>query len=107
MGRNSDHKIDVSDLQYYFDAQEKNTLDGSKYCIKSRAILALRDRLLNLPDADFDSAMKTLNGFIDQQSKSHNSDANTSPQSQEKDAMRLYEQGTAKEAIGTSKVNPI
>lgn len=97
-------KIDVSDVRYYFDAQEKNSLDGSQYCLKSRAILALRDRLLTLPDKDFDSAIRTLHGLLDQNTKAQGSDDSVPNKAAGKDALSLYEQGSSG---STNKINPI
>ncbi|MFW7380478.1 MAG: hypothetical protein ACOH5I_16820 [Oligoflexus sp.] len=56
--------INLEDLHYYFDSREKDTLDYGGRSRKSREVLALRDRLLTLPDQEFEMAIKTLHQMI-------------------------------------------
>ncbi len=53
-----------SELQYYFDAQQRDFLDRGAIGRKSGEFLALRDKLLALPDAEFEVAMKTLRNLV-------------------------------------------
>lgn len=57
--------IDLDSLHYYFDSREKDSLDYGGRSRKSREVLALRDRLLSLPDSEFEMAIKTLQRMID------------------------------------------
>lgn len=56
--------VRFSELQYYFDAQQRDFLDRGAMGRKAGEFLALRDKLLALPDQDFEVAMKTLRNLI-------------------------------------------
>ena len=98
-------KIDVDQLQYYFDAKRKDTKDKHSACDRSRRVLDLRDRLLTLSDVEFDLALKTLNGLLDQ-SKSSVKDAKSSSQ-KSREALNLYETAQAQDSSPPGKINPV
>ncbi len=52
-GASKSQTIDVSELQYYFDAVERDSLDRQSHSRRSSEVLAIRDKLLTLPDKDF------------------------------------------------------
>jgi hypothetical protein len=82
-------KFDISELKYYFDAQEKDSLDTDGRSRKSREVLTLRDQLLSLPDKEFELAIKTLNHMLrgnPDDSQSKNDEAKRSS-----DAHELYQ----------------
>ncbi|WP_218109857.1 hypothetical protein [Oligoflexus tunisiensis] len=56
--------IDVSELQYYFDAVERDSLDRQSHSRRSSEVLAIRDKLLTLPDKDFEAAVQTIKNIL-------------------------------------------
>ena len=100
-------KINMSELQYYFDAKQKDSKDSSGVCTKSRKVLALRDRLLTLSDDEFDLSIQTVNGLLDNRSK-ESEDGSKKNKSEQHDAATLYENTKAVEAAAnTGKIDPI
>ena len=97
-------KFDVNQLQYYFDSKVKDVKDSSGLCAKSRKVLALRDRLMTLPDSEFDIAIQTLNGLLDKKSQQQQSDED---KTESDEAYNLYERSQGTEARNPGKVNPI
>ncbi|SME94475.1 hypothetical protein [Pseudobacteriovorax antillogorgiicola] len=99
-------KFDVHQLQYYFDAKQKDSKDSRSLCSKSRRFLDLRDRMLNLSDQDFNLAIDTLNSLLDNKAKS---EAQESASGQEKthDALALYERSQSSDSSAPSKVSPV
>jgi len=81
-------QINLEDLHYYFDSREKDTLDHGGRSRKSREVLALRDRLLTLPDSEFEMAIKTLNNML--QDERYSDQKKELPNSE--DAATLYQQ---------------
>lgn len=100
-----DTKIPVSDLHYYFDAKRKDSKDKHSASDRSRKVLDLRDRLLTLSDTEFELALKTLNGLLDQ--TKGNSKESKDSKSETRDAISLYEKAQAHEPAPVGKVNPI
>ena len=61
----SDKKnIDVDELALYFAGQERNRIDRGSSARRTARVLALRDRLLALPEKDFDATIKTLENLL-------------------------------------------
>ena len=83
-------KINYHDLQYYFDSQVKNALDGRSLCDRSRTMNALVGRLLQLPKSEFESAVKALTGLLDQ-GHAKNQDDDTEQNRNRHLALELYE----------------
>ena len=99
-------KIAVNDLEYYFDAKRKDTKDQNSASDRSRKVLDLRDRLLTLSDSDFELAIKTLHGLLDQKTQDGKSDSQSGNEPNQ-DAVNLYEKTQANDGTATSKINPI
>ena len=57
-------KVKLSDLFYYFDSQERNRLDQGRLGRKSGQVLALREKLLCLPEPEFDVAIRTIEQIV-------------------------------------------
>ncbi len=83
--------IDVNDLFYYFDAQEKNLLDYGRLGRKTGQVLALRSRLLSLPDGEFESAMGAIEKIVGPSSLERNGSNIPKPIRQAR-ALELFEQ---------------
>ncbi|HET9236733.1 MAG TPA: hypothetical protein VFO10_05760 [Oligoflexus sp.] len=63
-GASKSQMIDVSELQYYFDAVERDSLDRQSHSRRSSEVLAIRDKLLTLPDKDFQAAVQTIKNIL-------------------------------------------
>ncbi|HYX33829.1 MAG TPA: hypothetical protein VE954_12005 [Oligoflexus sp.] len=63
-GASKSQTIEVSELQYYFDAVERDSLDRLNHSRRSSEVLAIRDRLLTLPDKDFEVAVQTIKNIL-------------------------------------------
>lgn len=63
-GASKSQTIDVSELQYYFDAVERDSLDRQSHSRRSSEVLAIRDKLLTLPDKDFEAAVQTIKNIL-------------------------------------------
>jgi hypothetical protein len=63
-GASKSQTIDLSDLQYYFDAVERDSLDRQSHSRRSSEVLTIRDRLLTLPDKDFEVAVQTIKNIL-------------------------------------------
>ncbi len=57
-------KIDVGTLAFYFDSQEKDSLDHGRLGRKTGQVLALREKLLAMPEAEFDMAIRTIEKLV-------------------------------------------
>ena len=64
MGDPKKTSVDMSELQYYFDAQERDTIDRQGLSRRSFHVLDIRDKLLTLPQADFESAVKSIKSLL-------------------------------------------
>jgi len=56
--------VNLDDLRYYFDAQEKNLLDLGQFARRTGQVLHLRHRLLSLPTGEFDQAMGAIEKIV-------------------------------------------
>lgn len=79
-------KIRIEDVYFYFDGVERDRLDASGMSRRSGEVLALRERLLKLPEAEFDVVIRTLRQVISESSE----DASAKPQGQQR-ARVLYD----------------
>ena len=78
--------IKIEDVYFYFDGVERDRLDASGMSRRSGEVLALRERLLRLPEAEFDVVIRTLRQVISESSD----DVGTKPQGQQR-ARVLYD----------------
>ncbi len=79
-------KIKIEDVYFYFDGVERDRLDASGMSRRSGEVLALRERLLKLPEAEFDVVIRTLRQVISESAD----DAGAKPQGQQR-ARVLYD----------------
>jgi hypothetical protein len=97
--------IDVSELQYYFDAQERDTLDRLGHSRRSTEVLTIRDRLLALPQRDFESVVATIKNLLT--SPAQDGAKTEEAQRKRKDAGELYDMARSDKATGSMKVNSV
>ena len=57
--------INVENLWFYFDSIERDCMDLGMLDKKATQVLALRGKLLRLPNAEFDAAIKTIQKLVD------------------------------------------
>ena len=58
--------FDIDELRYYFDAEQRDSIDRGSISRKSGEVLALREKMVLLPDQKFDLAMKTIKKMVDE-----------------------------------------
>lgn len=56
--------FDVQELSYYFDAARKDALDRGGVGRKNGQLLQLREKMLQLEDAQFDMAIRTMENMV-------------------------------------------
>lgn len=56
--------VRLEDVAFYFDAVERDRLDSAGTSRKSGEVLALREKLLKLPDEEFEATLKTVKGLL-------------------------------------------
>ena len=56
--------FDVQELGYYFDAARKDALDRGGVGRKNGQLLQLREKMLQLEDAQFDMAIRTMENMV-------------------------------------------
>ena len=90
---NGARNIDLQDLRFYFDAQARDRMDVGALSRKSGQVLALRDRLIQLPDATFEATYQTLCKLVDTQQGQGQDDRRSQPTVQA--AQNLYQSTAA------------
>ena len=88
MSKNQNDDIDLEDLRYYFDSQRRDSIDSSRVGRKSGQVLALRNKLLSLPEEEFNVAIRTLEQMVDSAPK--NGDSDKTPAEKKADAINLF-----------------
>ena len=72
MGQNDPKsKLTVGDMSFYFDGQEKNSLDYGRLAARMGQVIGIRDKLLAMPERDFDSVVDAIGKIIGNTSGSH------------------------------------
>lgn len=104
MRDDSKKPIDVSDLHYYFDAQERDSLDRQGYSRRTSEVLTIRDRLLALPQRDFDTVVQTIKNMLNPGQGEGNSPES---RAKRKDATELYDKVRTERSSSSLKPNPI
>lgn len=98
--------VRLEDVCFYFDSVERDRLDASGTSRKSGEVLALRERLLKLPDENFDAAIKTLKSLVDDATPSKDADSRATRGQR---GRQLYDQvrpGTRASGGAPTKVSP-
>ncbi len=102
-------KISLDDLSYYFDSQMKDAVDFGSYGQKTGAVLALRQKLMKLPEDEFDVAIKTIEKIVGDPRTLRREDKKSKkdePKLGFDRARELYEQATSADTA-TPKVSKI
>jgi hypothetical protein len=104
-GASKSQIIDVTELQYYFDAVERDSLDRQSHSRRSSEVLAIRDKLLTLPDKDFEVAVQTIKNILTPtDAKTPGSDENKVKRQQAAD---LYEKTRIEKPLTTIKAGSV
>lgn len=90
--------VKLEDLYFYFDAVERDSLDAAGVSRRSSEVLALRERLMRLPEGQFDAAIKTIRSVVEDAPKG---DGETKDQKRAK-ARQLYDQTASGSRSGSS-----
>ncbi len=62
---NSDKKVSFDEVSFYFDGVASDRQDQFGLGRRTASIMALRERLLTVPEAEFNAIMKTLNKMVE------------------------------------------
>ena len=79
--------FNARDLQYYFEAQEQDTLDLQGRSRRASELLKIRDRLLSMPEKEFDTAVHAIHSLLSPQTSGDNKESKV----KKKDASELYD----------------
>jgi hypothetical protein len=63
--KTSEPPYSLQNLGFYFDAVEQDRLDKGLLSRKSGQILSLREKLMALPEPEFETTVKTIAKFVD------------------------------------------
>lgn len=96
--------VRLEDLAFYFDSVERDRLDSAGTSRKSGEVLALREKLLRLPDQEFEATLKTVKGLLTPVSDEAD---DQKPAGRRDRARQLFEQtrSTTKSAASVGKVS--
>ena|SRR6056297_3328151 len=83
--------IDLIELQFYFDAQSKDRLDVSGPGRRSSEVIALRERLMALPERDFDAAIRTIQKLVEHAKPQTQQEKLAEERAQRQNARQLFE----------------
>lgn len=97
--------IVVSDLQYYFDAVERDSLDRQSHSNRSTHVLAIREKLLTMPDKDFEAAVQTIKNILSPGSGKPT--ASDEQKTKKQQATELYEKARAEKPLTSLKAGSI
>jgi len=99
--KKSKEQVGLNDLMFYFDSQAKDRMDTGAYGRRSGQVLALRERLLSLPEGEFDMAIKTIGKLVDNGGRGSNQSSDELSLRQ-RNARALYEKVEQTQASGAS-----
>ena len=95
-------------LCFYFDAVERDRLEAAGTARKSGEVLALRERLLKLPDPQFDAAIKTLRTFVDDAARGDDGEQGANGgKNRRSGARQLYDQASRAASSSRASVGKV
>jgi hypothetical protein len=94
MSNSSKNGINLENLWFYFDSIERDCMDLGMLDQKSSRVLALKGKLLRLPKAEFDAALKTIERLVDTGS-SNQDDKKNQEQQRKRASLDLFEKTAA------------
>ena len=86
--------INLEDLWFYFDSIERDCMDLGMMDQKSSQVQALKGKLLRLPKAEFDAAIKTIERLVDTNGQL-NSEKKAADLQRKKASIELFEKTAA------------
>lgn len=87
----------LQNLGFYFDSIEQDRLDKGVLSRKSGQIMSLREKLMTLPEPEFETTVKTIAKFVDTILPSAIDKQNAKsplPNQVRKDALQVFERAT-------------
>lgn len=93
--------INMENLWFYFDSIERDCMDLGMMDQKSSRVQALKGKLLRLPRAEFEAAIKTIERLVDENANVSN-EKKTSEMQRKRASLELFEKTAA---VGDSKAS--
>ena len=97
--------INMENLWFYFDSIERDCMDLGMMDQKSTQVQALKGKLLRLPKAEFEAAIKTIERLVDVGGGAAD-EKQTSEQKRKRASLELFEK-TASAGDGKASVDAI
>lgn len=94
------HGISLEDVTFYLDAVERDRLDSTGAGGKAGEVLALRDKLLRLPDESFRSTVSSIRALIADLDESKGSRLGSGSNDARDSGRKLYEETRASRSGG-------
>lgn len=111
---NRQHTISEDALKHYFDGVERLRLDAGAISRKSGTWLAMREKLIKLPEPAFDAIMKSIDAMVESFSETPEgkSKASINKKEDRQHAMALFEKVAEAEinshsSVATSEIRKI
>lgn len=83
--------VNLEELRFYFDSQEKNVIDQGRFGYKAGVAMSLRHKLMSLAEKDFDSAVSAIDRIITPDYKpNHLQDQRREFDARRNDSQELY-----------------
>lgn len=79
--------FEEADLQYYFESQQHDTHDLQGRSRRASEVLKVRDRLLSMPEKEFETAIHAIRAILDPKNQKDSEDQ----RSKRRDAADLYD----------------
>lgn len=83
-------QFNLQELVFYFDSEARDRLDTSGKGRKLGLILDLGQKLMDLPDADFEAAVKTMRSLVGSKAKASENDIERQHRQKLNQANQLY-----------------
>jgi hypothetical protein len=100
MSSQGQNGLNLEGLWYYFDSIERDQLDMGQLDRKSSQVQALKGKLLRLPSAEFDAAIKTIEKLV--QTAANPEEKKSDQQKRKSASLELFEKTAA---AGDSKAS--
>ncbi len=86
--------FDLDDLKYYFESKEQDMIDRGGVISKNAQIMSLKEKLLALPEQDFDTTIRNVEKMLTTDTKDGKKDKRREIREKQAEALELFEKAT-------------